>query len=388
MSIPLDKDHPDKGSRKQAYDLTANDFFWKAHAADPFPNVAEAVTNEWTKYQADADSVTKMTGTSSIDDLDGESNQFAAHLKGAMSLLPELRERKATIEMHMNLLEGIMEKIKTRKLDVFFQLEEELSKQTKASMLEIIKDSDKGNVAIDKLRLFLQWYLTTEQELSRGDLESFTRALEEIGADTSVIQYVKTVRQITRMSMISTPAQPAQTSQLFGGFSSISSRVTDKFKEAGLGANFEGVLSGITGFLPKNSDGTLTKVTESLMEPSNASSSAISLTESFLYFDPRSANARGTVPPASQSRNQQSTGVRGIDASFGQRRAGFSEAIVFTVGGGSMDEYGNLQEWAKRTNTGGAAGTGKKRVVYGSTALYSPTTFVTEDLAQLGKEST
>lgn len=58
MSIPLDKDHPDKGSRKQAYDLTANDFFWKAHAADPFPNVAEAVTNEWTKYQADADSVT------------------------------------------------------------------------------------------------------------------------------------------------------------------------------------------------------------------------------------------------------------------------------------------------------------------------------------------
>lgn len=112
--------------------------------------------------------------------------------------------------------------------------------------------------------------------------------------------------------------------------------------------------------------------------------------------------------------------MRGIDASFGQRRAGFSEAIVFTVGGGSMDECecspfylklflvtllrcicvcvslandvlgidGNLQEWAKRTTTGGAAGTGKKRVVYGSTALYSPTTFVTEDLAQLGKEST
>ncbi|CAO2655722.1 Nn.00g045250.m01.CDS01 [Neocucurbitaria sp. VM-36] len=389
MSIPVDKDHPDKGLRKQAYDLTANDFFWKAHAASPFPNVAEAVTNEWTKYQADADSVTKKTGTSSIDDLNGESNQFAAHLKGALALLPELRERKATIEMHMNLLEGILEEIKNRKLDVFFQLEEELSKQTKISMLEIIKDSDKGNMPVDKLRLFLQWYLTTEQELSRGDLDSFTQALAAIGADTTSIQWIKTVRQVTRMSMIaSVPTQPAQSSQLFGGFSSISSRVTDKFREAGLGANFEGVLAGITGFLPKNRDCTLTQITESLMEPSNASSSAISLTEGFLYFDPRSANARGTFPPASQARNQQNSVGRGIDATFGQRRQGFSEALVFTVGGGSMDEYGNLQEWAKRTSSGGAAGTARKRVVYGSTTLYSPTQFVTEDLAQLGKEST
>jgi hypothetical protein len=54
-----------------------------------------------------------------------------------------------------------------------------------------------------------------------------------------------------------------------------------------------------------------------------------------------------------------------------------------------MDEYGNLQEWAKRTSASGAAGTGqKRRIVYGSTALYSATEFVTKDLAQLGKEST
>jgi hypothetical protein len=279
-----------------------------------------------------------------------------------------------------------------RKIDFYFQLEEELTKQTKAQILELIKDSDKGTEPLDKLRLFLQWYLTTEQELSRGDLDSFTQALDAAGADTTAVKYVKTVRQLTRMTMISAaPTQPAQTtSQLFGGFSSLSSRVTDRFKEAGLGANFEGVLSGIKNFLPTNTDLTLTKITESLMDPQNASSSAISKTESYLYFDPRSANARGTLPPASQSRNQQSTVGRGIDATFGQRRQGYSEAIVFTVGGGSMDEYGNLQEWAKRTSAShGAAGTGqKRRIVYGSTALYSATEFVTKDLAQLGKEST
>jgi len=279
-----------------------------------------------------------------------------------------------------------------RKIDFYFQLEEELSKQTKSQILDLIKDSDKGNEPLDKLRLFLQWYITTEQEVSRGDLDSFTQALDAAGADTTAVKYVKTVRQLTRMTMISSaPTQPAQTtSQLFGGFSSLSSRVTDRFKEAGLGANFEGVLSGIKNFLPTNTDLTLTKITESLMDPQNASSSAISKTESYLYFDPRSANARGTLPPASASRGQQSTGGRGIDATFGQRRQGFSEAIVFTVGGGSMDEYGNLQEWAKRTSaTTGGAGTGpKRRVVYGSTALYSAREFVTNDLAQLGREST
>lgn len=157
MSVPIDKEHPEKGSKKQSYDLTSSDYFWLRNAAQPFPQVAEDVTAEWTKYQEDANEVTRKTGTSSIDDLQGDSGQFAAHLKGAMALLPELKERKATVTMHMNILEALMEGIKDRKLDVFFQLEEEVAKQTKAQILELIKDADKGNEPLDKLRLFLQW---------------------------------------------------------------------------------------------------------------------------------------------------------------------------------------------------------------------------------------
>ncbi|KAF9741439.1 hypothetical protein PMIN06_003371 [Paraphaeosphaeria minitans] len=390
MNVPVDSDHPEKGTKKQSYDLTASDNFWLRNSSLPFPEVAENVSTEWNKYQEDANEITKKTGTSSIDDLSGDTNSFAAHLKGAMAALPELKERKATITMHMEILEALMRGIKDRKLDEYFQLEEELSKQTKAQVLDLIKASDKGNEPLDKLRLFLQWYLTTETELTRSDLDSFTQALETAGADTTSIKYVRTVRQLTRMTMISSaPTQPAQNtaSQLFGGFSGLSSRVTDKFKEAGLGANIGGLLEGVKNFLPANKDLTLTKITESLMDPANASSSAIQKTENYLYFDPRSANARGTLPPASQARNQQGTRI-GIEATFGQRRQAFSEAIVFSVGGGSMDEYGNLQEWAKRTSAGGAAGTGqKRRVIYGSTAILSATEFVTTDLAMLGKET-
>ena len=53
-----------------------------------------------------------------------------------------------------------------------------------------------------------------------------------------------------------------------------------------------------------------------------------------------------------------------------------------------MDEYGNLQEWAKRTSggAGGAAAVSKKRVIYGSTELVNAESFLKE-LGKLGKES-
>lgn len=201
------------------------------------------------------------------------------------------------------------------------------------------------------------------------------------------------------MTMMSTApaqqAQPTASNELFRGFTAISSRLTDRFKDAGLGANFENLISGVKNFLPVNRDFTLTKIVESLMDPHNASSSAISKTENYLYFDPRSANARGTMPPASQARSQLSgmpgalNGVgRGIEASFGQKRQGFNEAIVFTVGGGSMDEYGNLQEWAKRHNGGNNPSAVRKRIVYGSTDIMNSEDFVMKELARLGREST
>src|ERR1700760_4682462 len=126
--------------------------------------------------------------------------------------------------------------------------------------------------------------------------------------------------------MLSAPSQSAQSSSsdLLKGCSSLSSRLTSGFKEAGIGANLENLISGVKNFLPQNRDLTLTQITESLMDPQNASSAAIARTEQYLYFDPRSANARGTMPPASAARSgaqgSQAAVARGIDASFGQRR--------------------------------------------------------------------
>lgn len=205
------------------------------------------------------------------------------------------------------------------------------------------------------------------------------------------------VRATTKMTQLATinknPPQQGS-SDLFGRFSSISSRLTDRLKETGvhtgLQSNFESLVSGVKNFLPVDKDLTVTKIVESIMEPSTASSSAISKTENYLYFDPRSANARGTMPPPSSMRNAGGNAPGGLpgstgpgqSASFGQRRQGYSEAIVFTIGGGSMEEYGNLQDWVSRTGGDKA----KKKIVYGSTEIINAQEFVKEELERLGKE--
>ena len=393
VEAPIDEENPAKGTTKKSYDLTSSDFFWHKNAGVPFPEVAGDIDVELKRYTDDAAEVTKKTGANSIEDLQNDTSASAQHLKAAITLLPELRERKALLDMHMNILSALLKGIKDRQLDNYYQAEEDIKKQTKAQMLELLNDPDKGKEPLDKLRLFIIWFLSTEQEVLRADMERFEEALKKSGVDTMPVTYIRRVREITRMTMISSaPTQPQQTSastDLFRGFSSISSRLTDRFKEAGIGANIDGLISGVKNLMPVNKDLTLTKITESLMDPANASTSALQKTESFLYFDPRSANARGTMPPSAKDARSGTAQSRGIEASFGQRRQGFSEAIVFTVGGGSMDEYGNLQDWAKRTSGGGGGAAGavsRKRVIYGSTELVNAGSFV-QELARLGAEA-
>jgi hypothetical protein len=57
----------------------------------------------------------------------------------------------------MNIATALLKGIKDRQLDNFFQIEEAITRQTKAQLLEVISDPERKN-PVDKLRMFIIWY--------------------------------------------------------------------------------------------------------------------------------------------------------------------------------------------------------------------------------------
>lgn len=64
-------------------------------------------------------------------------------------------------------------------------------KQTKGQILELIKDKEKGDMPIDKLRLFIVWFLSTEADISRAEWQQFEEALTAADVDGTCLPYIR-----------------------------------------------------------------------------------------------------------------------------------------------------------------------------------------------------
>ncbi|KAK2494906.1 hypothetical protein MC885_013883 [Smutsia gigantea] len=274
-----------KRKNKKSYDLTPIDKFWQKHKGSPFPEVAESVQQELESYRTQEDEVKRLK---SIMGLEAED-------EGAISMLSDNTAKLTSA---------------ARKLDVYFEYEEKIMSKTTLdkSLLDIISDPDAGTPE-DKMRLFLIYYISTQQAPSEADLEQYKKALTDAGCNLNPLQYIKQWKAFAKMA--SAPASYGSTTAKPMG---LLSRVMNT------GSQF--VMEGVKNLVLKQQNLPVTRILDNLMEMKSNPE-----TDDYRYFDPKM--------------------LRGNDSSVPRNKNPFQEAIVFVVGGGNYIEYQNLIDYIK-----------------------------------------
>ncbi|GMM50240.1 syntaxin-binding protein [Starmerella bacillaris] len=355
----------------KVYDVDPQDKFWQSNRKLPFPEVADNLDAFVVKYKEDA---RKITGNGDIDIEDPASvanvdlSQTTSSLKLAMTAIPELSQRKKTIDMHMNIATVLLKAIGDRGLAQLFEAEETASRLSPKQVLEIVKNKELGTPE-DKLRLYLTFYVTMhsppERRLNSSDMEEIERELMQLFSaedqekhmhDMRALKYVKRTKEISSMSMAaSNPQTPSAASSSTSNtdiFRRFTSSLSDKLNQGSLTEGFGNIISGVRNFLPEKTETPVTRIAQHLLDPqASAGGPTAKLAEDFLYFDPRESRGALSRPPP--------------------KRSVYDQTIVFMVGGGNYYEYANVS--AKLGN----------KVIYGATDIPSPHAFISQ-CAQLG----
>lgn len=332
-------------SKTRAYELDNKDRFWCQHKGSPFPRVAEAIQEELEQYRTFEDDVKKLKSSMGIDN-DSEVALYmvsnnTARLTSAVNNLPQLLEMKRLIDMHTSIATGILNFIKSRRLDTFFELEEKImSKQTlDRSVIETISDPDCGTPE-DKLRLAIIYYICTN--MSDNDYSKLESALSTAGCDLNPLIYIKRLRSYTRIAEI-------QNNYEGGGTKTVSmfSKLMNQ------GSSF--VMEGVKNLVVKKHNLPVTKIVDELMESKQSSQ-----TDDYCYLDPKQLKHTEQMP---------------------KNRPTFQDVIVFIVGGGNYIEYQNLVDYVKQKSGAGV----NKRITYGSTTFINAKQLL-KQLSLLGQE--
>ncbi|CAF3738378.1 unnamed protein product, partial [Adineta steineri] len=226
--------HP---SKKRTYDLIPTDKFWKQQKGNPFPIVAESIQEELEKYRQSEDEVKRLKHAMGIE---GDAQDLAisllndttSRLTSAVSSLPELLEKKRLLDAHTNIATALLDEIKKRKLDIFFETEEKLmSKQVQEkSLMEVLSDPAAGTPE-DKLRLFLIHYICTPT-MTQGELDQYMTILRGSNCTClDAITYIKRWKSLSKGSVASQAREGGTTTM--GMFSNLVTKAS-KFAMEGV----------------------------------------------------------------------------------------------------------------------------------------------------------
>ncbi|KAK4886254.1 hypothetical protein RN001_002525 [Aquatica leii] len=332
-------------AKSRPCELNSNDKFWSTHKGSPFPTVAEAIQEELEDYKLSEDEVKKLKSSMGIDNESDVAlsivSDNTARITSAVNSLPQLLEKKRLIDMHTTIATAILNLIKQRKFDTFFEFEEKILSKANIDkgLSEILTDPEIGTPE-DKMRLFIIYFICAPN-ISEAEYSKYQAILEAAGCDLMPLTYIKRWKSFTKMSSGTNQYEGAGTKTV-NMFSKLVSQ----------GSSF--VMEGVKNLVVKRHNLPVTRIVDHLIDFKNSPEM-----EEYHYLDPKQLKLT-EIP---------------------RNRSPFQDAFVFVIGGGSYTEYQNLVDYAKQKTTSGST----KRIVYGSTTLTTPKLFL-KQLSLLGQE--
>ncbi|EER32101.1 hypothetical protein CTRG_03772 [Candida tropicalis MYA-3404] len=344
------------------YDVDPKDFFWNKYSQLPFPDVVENADAELNAYKNDAKEVTNKTGISSLDDIDPNANA-TANIQQAVEKLPELTARKATLDMHMDILSSLINELQAKNLDKYFEIEQNaMDPKVLNEFLELLVVESERDNSEDKLRTFV--ILTLLVDLTPEYISKVKSIFQSKypQVDLSSFDYIVKFKENSKLANLSSlngtsnnftnQASQMNSTALLSGLSSKLYGLTEGKISEGLTS----IATKIKNFIPEKKLLPITTIVEAIMDPTNASQQSVQLTDEYLFLDPKSRGGHSKPP----------------------KRQSYQESLVFIVGGGNYLEYQNLEQWASDPNKVA------KKVIYGSTDIISATDFL-QECSILGK---
>lgn len=335
-------------SKPQVFDLNPNDRFWHEQRGNPFPSVADAVQRELDDYKRRENEVKNPIDLNSpleTDSSDGGAKiaETTAKLTNTMSSLQELLENKRVIGNHTTIAHAVLDQIKARKLDNFFEIEEKIMNRNlidRVTLDDMIANPDYGEPS-DKYRLFLISYICDNPNLTDEEAEKYVKILESLGCKRTAYEYIKRWKTISKSNVTS-----LQTNlQSSGGVL----RTAGMFQKLmSQGSQF--VMEGVKNLVLKEHHLPITKIVNGLMD---CSSKVSQEAQDYVYLDPK----------ATQDRDAP-------------RKRTFQDAIVFVIGGGNYIEYQNLVDYSRSKARSAAGNSSIRHVTYGCTELMNATQFL------------
>jgi sec1 family domain-containing protein 1 len=351
-----------QSQKSRVYDLDKADSFWAINAGLPFPMVAEAVETALQDYKTEVAAINRSATAAGTDPVvqhqlnDGDNP--GVDLAAAISSLPLLTKKKHMIDLHTNIATALLDCIKARGLDGYYQVEEELLARPQSFDVERILAllQDARGTPTDKLRLFLIFFLCIDG-LSEKSISQCSTALDQSGCqDMRAFAYLKSIKAFTstmeNIGSLGTPGDEpsSSTSAINSGYAAVLGTLSQ------VASNVHNLILSADKALPT------ARVVSTLMDQKGDAA----ILEGYTLHDPKGPRGGGATP---------------------ESRRTFTEAIVCVVGPGNYIEYQNCKDHiCSIVNTEGSTTRmvpNGKTVIYGATELCNGTDFL-EQLQTLG----